>query len=446
MKKSYQKGLALLICLLLVCLSIVGCSTEPKETNTAASDETTDNSTDGAAATTAPANDEKVVIEVLSLKTEQGPQDAFNQMFESFQKTHPNVSFDMQSMSSDDLKTTLRARSASGEMPDIITWMKEVEPEYLVDLSGESFIGNLNADSVSAANAIYEDNKVFALPIDNGYIGLYYNKDVLASNGLEVPKTVSDLKNCCEVLQKNGVTPFASSLKDLSVPYMSLIALFSETVFGQNPNWSAERDAGQHLIAEDQGWKTAFDLHKEFVYDYSDPDTSYNQSYDDCAALLANGKVAFYGNGSWALSGIRGVNPNANIGLMAFPISDNEKDAKLLCFPDTSLSICAQSKNVDMAKEFLAYVASQEAGQIWSQNVKVSSTVTGVNVDYDPVAADINSYLTNNQFTPYGDRVLRSVFTDKLWEIYSYYMLGEYDWKTLTKELDTYWDKAVQEQ
>ncbi len=388
---------------------------------------------------------EAVTLEILSLKTEDGPQAAFQEMMDNYTAANPNVTFEIQSMSSDDLKTTLRARSASGDMPDIITWMKEVEPEFLVDLSGEEFLSNLNEDTVAGANAIYED-AVYAMPIDNGYIGLYYNKDVLEANGLEAPATLDELISCCETLQANGVTPFACSLSDLSVPYMSLIALFAETVYGPDPDWSAERDAGEHSIVEDEGWLQAFDILKDVIYKYCDPDTAYNQSYDDCAALIANGEVAFYGNGSWALSGIRDVNPDANIGLMAFPISDNPDDSKLLCFPDTSMSICADSENIDAAKDFLAYMASEEAGTIWAENVKVSSAVNGVNVDYDPIAADIDSYLTSGQFTPYGDRVLRSVFTDKLWETFSYYMLDESDWESLATELDTYWDKALEEE
>ncbi len=106
------------------------------------------------------------------------------------------------------------------------------------------------------------------------------------------------------------------------------------------------------------------------------------------------------------------------------------------------MSICAGTEHTDIVKDFLAYVATEEAGAIWAENVKVSSAVNGVNVDYDPIAADVDHYLSENLFTPYGDRVLRSVFTDKLWETFSYYMLGESDWDTLAEDLDTYWDKA----
>ena len=92
--------------------------------------------------------------------------------------------------------------------------------------------------------------------------------------------------------------------------------------------------------------------------------------------------------------------------------------------------------------KFLEYMTSAEAGEIWSTDVKVSSAVNGVNVAYDPIASDINSYLSSGKFTPYGDRVLRSVFTDKLWEDYSKVMLDTETWDQLAADLDTFWVKA----
>lgn len=384
---------------------------------------------------------EKIKLEFLSLKQEQASQAAFKEIIKRFESANTNITVDLQSMNADQLKTTLRARAASDEMPDLVTWMKEIDPEYLLDLKGESYLGNLNAESIEAANAIYND-QVYAMPIDNGYIGFYYNKTVLADNNLEVPTTLTEMKQVVEALKAKGIPAFATGSKDLSVAYMPLIALFSETVFGRNPDWSAERDAGSVSIATDESWKLAFDLHKDYVYGYSDVNGSFNIGYDDANAMLAQGKAAFYGNGSWALEPIRQVGPDADIGLMAFPISDNPEESKLLVFPDTSLSIMKDSKNADAAKKFLEFVASQEAGEIWSENVKVSSTVNGVNVDYDPIAADINQYISSGQFTPYGDRVLRSVFTDKLWEDFSKYMLDRTDWDTLAKDLDAAWDRA----
>jgi len=389
------------------------------------------------------ASEKKITLHFLSLKQEQACQGAFKKIIEKFQSENKNITIDLQSMNADQLKTTLRVRAASNEMPDIITWMKEIEPKFLLNLSGERFLSNLNSNSISAANAIY-NKQIYAIPIDNGYIGFYYNKTVLANNGLQVPKTLSELKTVCETLKRKGIPAFATGAQDLSVAYMPLIALFSETVFGQNPKWSQERDAGKVKIATDKKWKLAFDLHKQYVYGYSDVPNSFNISYDKANAMLAQGKAAFYGNGSWALEPIRQIGPTADIGLMAFPISDNPNDSKLLVFPDTALSISKSSKHIKAAKKFLEFMSSQEAGTIWSKEVKVSSTVKGVNVDYDPVSADINQYISSGKFTPYGDRVLRPVFTDKLWEDFSKYMLDKTDWEHFSAELDKAWDKAKQ--
>lgn len=419
-----RKIASVLLSVVLVSAALVGCG---------------DNNTGGEGS----GSTEKVTLQLMSLKQEQAGQDAFNHIIEKFQDENPNITIDLQSMSSDQLKTTLRARIASNEMPDLVTWMKEIEPEYLLDLTGESFLSNLNNDSVSAANTIY-DGKVYAMPIDNGYIGFYYNKTLLADNGLEVPRTLSELKAVSEALKAKGIPAFATGAKDLSVAYMPLIALFSETVFGKNPDWSKDRDSGSIQIAADPDWKLAFDLHKDYVYGYSDIQNAFNLSYDDSNAMLAQGKAAFYGNGSWALEPIRQVGPDADIGLMAFPVSEDPKDAKLLVFPDTSLSVAKDSKHTAEAKKFLEFMTTETAGAIWSETVKVSSTVNGVNVDYDPIAADINEYISSGQFTPYGDRVLRSVFTDKLWEDFSKYMLGKTDWAKLSADLDTAWDKALE--
>lgn len=168
---------------------------------------------------TAETTDEPVTLTILSLKNESAPQEAFNEMFENFSKQYPNVTFEMQSMTSDELKTTLRARIASGDVPDIVTWMKEIDASYLYDLTGQEFLNNLNSETVAGANAIYSEG-TYAMPIDNGYIGMFYNKDVLAANDVALPTTLEELRAACEALKAKGVTPFATGCLDLSVPYI----------------------------------------------------------------------------------------------------------------------------------------------------------------------------------------------------------------------------------
>lgn len=199
---------------------------------------TSDNSSESTGGNTEKAADadssgDEVTLEFLSCKVEDAPKEALDEIISNFEKDNPGVKIEVQSMNSDNLKTTLRSRAASGDMPDIVTWMKEIDEDYLLDLSGEDFLSNINSDTLAGANKIYDDG-TYAMPLDNGWIGLFYNKDVLEANDIEVPTTYSDLVAACEKLQKNGVTPFASSLSDLSVPYIALIGLFAENVYAKS--------------------------------------------------------------------------------------------------------------------------------------------------------------------------------------------------------------------
>lgn len=64
---------------------------------------------------------EKIKLEFLSLKQEQASQAAFKEIIKRFESANTNITVDLQSMNADQLKTTLRARAASDEMPDLVT-------------------------------------------------------------------------------------------------------------------------------------------------------------------------------------------------------------------------------------------------------------------------------------------------------------------------------------
>ena len=194
---------------------------------------------------TAETTDEPVTLTILSLKNESAPQEAFNEMFENFSKQYPNVTFEMQSMTSDELKTTLRARIASGDVPDIVTWMKEIDASYLHDLTGQEFLNNLNSETVAGANAIYSEG-TYAMPIDNGYIGMFYNKDVLAANDVALPTTLEELRAACEALKAKRRDPLRHRMpRPVRALHRPDRPVCRRPCMRSDPAWSAKRDAGE---------------------------------------------------------------------------------------------------------------------------------------------------------------------------------------------------------
>lgn len=91
---------------------------------------TSDNSSESTGGNTEKAADadssgDEVTLEFLSCKVEDAPKEALDEIISNFEKDNPGVKIEVQSMNSDNLKTTLRSRAASGDMPDIVTWMKK---------------------------------------------------------------------------------------------------------------------------------------------------------------------------------------------------------------------------------------------------------------------------------------------------------------------------------
>lgn len=63
--------------------------------------------------------------------------------------------------------------------------------------------------------ATSDDGKVYAYPLRQEFLGIFYNTDLFAKAGIkEVPTTFSELKEDCKKLQDAGITPFAATYKD----------------------------------------------------------------------------------------------------------------------------------------------------------------------------------------------------------------------------------------
>ena len=139
---------------------------------------------------------------------------------------------------------------------------------------------------------------------------------------------------------------------------------------------------------------------------------------------------------------VRSVNPNANIGMMAMPVSDNPAETKLHQFPDFGLSISSQSKHVKEAELFLNFLTQKDVAELWCNTAKLFSAVKGVNVDFDPVAKDVTAYIDAGMVCPQADRGWPTAFHADFESAISAYLLDKLTAEDAMKQLDTSWDAA----
>jgi ABC-type glycerol-3-phosphate transport system substrate-binding protein len=164
-------------------------------------------SSSGASGWSVPSTDPTATIKVLSildLKTAH-----MQEVIDAFQKAHPTIKIDYQSVAFDALNSTIDARVANkGGDPDVY-WADQPRISALA-ARGEAedvtkaFAGYKDKFDPTAYDAgVYQD-KLWALPIANSTQLLYYNKAMLKKAGIPFPSASVDQRMTWEQLTKDA--------------------------------------------------------------------------------------------------------------------------------------------------------------------------------------------------------------------------------------------------
>src|SRR4051794_16224385 len=181
-------------------------------------------SSSGASGWSVPSTDPTATIKVVSildLKTAH-----MQQVIDAFQKAHPTIKIDYQSVPFDSLNSTLDARIANkGGDPDIY-WADQPRISALAargeaeDLTAVFSDTKDKFDPTAYDAGVYQD-KMWALPIANSTQLLYYNKTLLKKAGIDMPSPSPDQRMTWEQL-----TTDAKKAKDAGAKYGFLFGQF----------------------------------------------------------------------------------------------------------------------------------------------------------------------------------------------------------------------------
>ncbi|WP_458788500.1 extracellular solute-binding protein, partial [Vallitalea sediminicola] len=84
--------------------------------------------------------------------------------------------------------------------------------------------------------------------------------------------------------------------------------------------------------------------------------------------MLANGEAAIIHMGDWCQSTLDKFNPDANVGFLPFPVSDNPDDVTLLSSVSWTYIVNKDSDNIDLAKQYLQFILTSDEGIDWITN------------------------------------------------------------------------------
>lgn len=309
-------------------------------------------------------SDEAVTISLAGWSLATTPE--FQVLADGFTKDHPNVTIDLVDYDATNYETQITADLAAGAAPDLYT-VKQLMTFPTFQEGGQLLdVSDVAVDEGVQAKQYYEvDGKTWAIPYRSDVWYVYYNAELFAEAGIDVPTgewTWEDFDATAKELTDKLAAAGKTDVKGVyQHNWQSLVQGFANAQAGED---------GAFLAGE---WDYMVPFYEDAVARQSDG------SQVDFGAITSNSltyqgqfgtqKAAMMPMGSWYVATYlaqRGTGDAETFewGLAPVPqVSDATFDTPVTFGSPTAIGINPKidEAKVDAAKEFLAYIASEDA-------------------------------------------------------------------------------------
>ena len=338
-------------------------------------------------------------IEIVSYKKEA--VDTFNKIAARFNETHDDIHLTIDSPN--EAMTILKTRFIREDYPDIIVIGGDMDYSNFLDAGLFADISDLDVLSETKSAYLDMDKQLEFIPQDGTYglpyaanaAGILYNKDMFEQHGWETPETWNEFTALCEQIQSEGVQPLYFGFKDTwtcLAPWNALaVSLADPQLCSQVNNGTTTFTKAYDETAEKMKALLAYGEPNPMAY-----------SYNDACTAFARGQSAMYTIGSYAISQIKSVNPDMNIGTFTFQANEKEADNVLNSGIDVQFCVMKSCENKEAAYEVLRFLyrddtirtyLSEQGGIACKQgDFPLSSELEGV-----------SSYVASNRMADFQD-------------------------------------------
>ncbi|WMJ86570.1 ABC transporter substrate-binding protein [Anaerocolumna sp. MB42-C2] len=367
-KKLLALGLATTMLLSLTACSSKGTVEEPKgNTSTGNKAETSGD--------TSAADDKKQDITISIMASQDWVQDAELELGKKFtEKT--GIKIDYQIVPSDQYNSLHMTKLNTGECTDIFAGQSgkfDIQTQYnveknAVDLSGEGWAKNV--DTLAAAE-LTVNNALYGQPIQDvsSVWAVAYNKQIFSDLGLTIPTNYEEFKKVCDAILAAGKTPIYECVSDgwHHVLWFPETAVQAEV---KTPGLVDKLNKNETTFAQDDTLKLILTQIKDMVDKGYWGDNYMSNTYADAGKNIASGEyvmtIANQGFGTEVNKVDQSFSAD-NIGYFVMPLADNQT---LNVNPSgPSRFIYSGSKNIEAAKQYLDYMASDESLAYLTENV-----------------------------------------------------------------------------
>jgi glucose/mannose transport system substrate-binding protein len=266
-------------------------------------------------------------LEIFSWWTAGGEAEGLNAMYQVFSSEHPDVEI---------INATVAGGAGSNAQAVLATRMQANDPpdSFQVHAGHELIDSWVVADKMEPVTFIFEQNgwldsypqgvidvlsyngEIWSVPVNIHRSNvLWYNKAVLADNGLEPPTTFDEFFQAADTLQAAGVTPLALGDNGIwaATHLMESVLLGTLGPDGYRGLWTGATDWNGADV------KSALDTFARMMGYVNEDHAAL--SWDQAAQLVADGDAAMTIMGDWAEGYFKSINltPDVEFGYVPSP-------------------------------------------------------------------------------------------------------------------------------
>ncbi|HEX7001276.1 MAG TPA: extracellular solute-binding protein [Trueperaceae bacterium] len=324
---------------------------------------------------------------------------AYEKFIEAFRQEHPDIDVEFTPYLNTEYNTILSTALQGGGGPDIVHLRAYggMEPladaGYLVRLDDKvpalaDFDPGILLGATNRA-----DGGVYGVPFALQTVQVLYNEDMFEELGLSEPTTWEEFLAVGDALKASGVNALANgALEPWTVE--TLFGGVGPTFYGGDEFFQAI--TGGQTDFTDPRFAAALE-HMVALEPYL-ASNYMGVAYTDMQSMFAFGQAGMLIGGSYELGILKQLNPELNVG--AFPVpGDAPGDGRISYYVDGSYGINAASPHQEEALAFIEFLASQEYGQMFSDELQQISAVPGVTPTSEELSEIVG--LMNEVGTPY---------------------------------------------
>lgn len=340
----------------------------------------------------------QVELDFWSWRTED--VDAYETFIEAFRADNPDIDVTFTPYRNTEYNTIVSTALQGGGGPDIVHLRAYggMEPlaqaGHLVRLDGEiDALADFDPEILLGATN-RADGGVYGVPFALQTVQVLYNVDMFDELGLDEPQTWDELIEVAGALQASGVNAFANGTSD---PWTveTLFGGVGPTYYGCSPFFQ-EISAGETDF-DDPRFRAALERMVDLEPYLAENHTGIG--YTDMQTLFAFEQAGMLIGGSYELGVMADLNPELQIGAFAVPGETADAEKCISVYVDGSYGVNAASEHREEAMRFIEFLATQEYGQMFTDELQQISAVPGVQPTSEPLAE--LAEMMNEIGTPY---------------------------------------------